>query len=150
MIRDFLAPLMDAWVLSWNRLPDKFRSIPALARTLTTRGNTFIPYGRNWICLTMQGELAANVVVLGNGDAVQLRRLLKSEMEQRELQRLSALVPVGATDYYQLLRQVGFRKEGTVRQTTIYDGKITDAHLMGFLLTDRKGRRRKRRSRRAT
>ena len=139
--KDFLAPLMDAWVLNWGRMPDRLRSIKALAQSLITQGTIFTPIeDREWICASPN----TSITILGNGESSKLRKIIKEQMDISDLIRVTAIVPVDVTEYTAYLKEIGFKQEGTLRKFMIYNGEITDAHVLGFLLTDKRGRRRAR------
>jgi hypothetical protein len=146
--KDFLAPLMDAWILNWDRMSDPRRPIPALARELT--GTTeFTRLGdRDWLCASTVSTTSQNaiVTVLGNEESSRLRKTLKEKMNESGLVRVTAIVPVDASEYTAYLKELGFRQEGTMRQAILYNDQLTDAHILGFLLTDKRGRRRARKT----
>lgn len=145
--KDFLAPLLDAWLLNQERLADPRKPITALAQELMADNTEFAHLGgRDWLCASTvcSSSQTATITVLGSEESSTLRKILKEQMNQSGLVRVTAIVPVDVQEYTAYLKEIGFRKEGTMRKAILYDGELHDAHVMGFLLTDKRGRKRRR------
>lgn len=144
VIKDFIAPLMDSWLENEWRLEDHNRGSFRLGEAIGNSEYLFYPLDKiNWLVLS-----DSEFILLGEPPVVKARKELKRLMEELGLDRVTSYVPAPAVNYVALLKNIGFKVEGKMRQAGTYNREPVDLIVCGFLPEYKKGRKRRRRSRR--
>ena len=147
VIKDYFFPLLAAWEEYAHRMPDYMRTLGFLGALITRKDTVFVKLSEDWIVFIGDGD-NITVMILGNPDPKAARKIFRRALDATRSVRLTAFVPSACGDYFGYLREVGFKHEGRIRKSQVYDGEQRDALVLGFLANAKKGRKRKRRSRR--
>ena len=69
-----------------------------------------------------------------------LRAVLKYGFEEMRLNRIQAIIDSKNTRSMQLVRRLGFKKEGVLRQRSYFNGRFLDDVMFSLLMTEWKKR----------
>lgn len=143
LIQDMTVDLTEALLAMWeenaSRLPDALRPPAVMESFLFEDGGltqlhivddspTVVVVG------DIQPGLNASVLLLGheNSDIGSLLREMRNIIDELELKRLTANVPAPVKDVQRTLVNVGFRKEGHLRRSIYYDGRLVGQDIYGM------------------
>lgn len=130
--------LIDLWDQEYPRLPDVMRSPEVM--------HNFI-WGGEATKLYLVGEKPALVVIgsvevglsasvlLVNFEAAEVGELLKELRQiinEFDLKRLTATVPGPAKEVHRVLERIGFRREGHLRRSTFFNGRLCGTDVFGL------------------
>lgn len=148
LVKDYFLPLTTQWDEEHYKLPDYMRSMEFLGSLVARKDTVFVKLDNAWLIFIGDGD-NISTVVLGEPEGKAARRIFKRALNATKSTRLTAFVPTSAQDYYSTLKKIGFKTEGRMKDSIIYNREPSDAFVMGFYANAKKGRKRKRRSRRA-
>ena len=148
VVTEYFLPLILEWNRDEYRRPDSLHGVFPLGELIRRSDTLFVKMDDGWI-IFVGAEENINVIILGEPTPELVRKIFKKALNVTNSIRLTASTPASAVNYLSLLKEIGFRQEGRIRLGTKYNGQLTDLIITGFVPTDKRGRRRKRRSRRA-
>jgi hypothetical protein len=154
--------IRDAWQAEAFIREDEARSLDAMEKNLLEDPGTYWYHGPAedvflFLSNVLPGKWARlNFVNVGNWDAFDDRRktlrILAGMSSDFGLNVIRVLVPAPVNRLKSLLRHLGFKLEGRLRQRLLYNGEWVDAEAYSILAEEIDGkskkRKRKRRSRR--
>lgn len=169
LTNEVAAEIEAAWLRSWSHQPDYAKDWAYVAWLLTQSDMQLYRLDGHsaWIYLTditpgVEATMhALNLEGQAGVDRPAARKEILSAMREFNLHRLTVTIPAAFHKLNAATKELGFRREGKMREAAIYDGKYVDMNVYGLMRREvehdeiksvapplRKKRRRRRRSRR--
>ena len=147
--------LMDQWIEEGDSRPDGQKDPDLLYHLLFEDGGKSQFYKTTnllWILHEFQPAWGGGLFQLGmltkDYDPKEGKKELISILREYEFKRLSFICPSPITAFAPKLREIGFKYEGRLKYSCVYNGKLADSDLYGFysIKPETKRRRRGRRA----
>lgn len=136
---DVYDELHEIWAKNAERLPDEMREPAILDYFLFDDGGAtrfYVVDGQ--AALVMVGDikegLSATVMPLNHdyADVGSMLHELREIIDEFSLRRLTAQVPAPVKDLKKALEQIGFRREGHLRRSTFWNGRLVGMDIYGL------------------
>lgn len=139
MTEELYSALHDIWDSNAMRLPDEMRDPDLLDYFLfQDAGATKLYLVEPSPTLIMVGDikegLSATVILLNHEHAEvgQILREMRGIIDEFRLKRLTAQVPGPVKDVQKTLERVGFRREGHMRRSTVWNSRLVGIDIWGM------------------
>lgn len=139
MSLELFGAIQDIWQENEQRLPDNMRD-PQIVESLLLKDNK----ATQWYMIAdtaallvvgdINPELNASVLLL-NHEFAEIGEILHEMREvitALDLKRLTASVPGPVKDVQRALEQVGFRREGHLRRSMVWNGRLVGTDIYGL------------------
>ena len=139
MTEEIYSALHELWEKNAARLPDELRDPDLLDYFLFQDGGSTRLYtvGQK-PAVVIVGEikegLSATVLLLNHefAEVGEILHELRQIIDELSLKRLTAQVPGPVKDVQRILEKIGFRREGHLRRSTIWNGRLCGTDVWGF------------------
>ena len=139
MTEEIYSALHELWEKNAARLPDELRDPDLLDYFLFQDGGSTRLYTvGHKPAVVIVGEikegLSATVLLLNHefAEVGEILHELRQIIDELALKRLTAQVPGPVKDVQRQLEKVGFRREGHLRRSTIWNGRLCGTDVYGF------------------
>ena len=135
---EIYSALIDLWDREFSRLPDVMRD-PSVMHNFIWGGDATKIYlvGEKPAVVvvgSVEPGLAATVLLVNfeAAEVGELLRELRQIIDEFDLKRLTATVPGPAKEIHRILERIGFRREGHLRRSVYFNGRLCGTDVFGF------------------
>ena len=130
--------LIDLWDQEYYRLPDVMRDPDVMHNFIWGGAETKLYLVGEKPAVVVIGSIEPGLsasVMLVNFEAAEVGELLRELrliIEEFDLKRLTATVPGPAKEIHRILEKIGFRREGHLRRSTFFNGRLCGTDIFGL------------------